>query len=259
MDRRIVVRPVNFESKSMVQMLKRSLNVLVLILGLGSSLAVFATRSSVTTPGTSTPGLVPVVEFYNADLDHYFITANPAEAAALDSGVLKGWTRTGYQFLTHAADPLDSSLNAVCRFYGKPSAGLDSHFYSASPDECAAVLAKFAASWQLESNDVFQVQMPDASGVCPRGALPVYRLFNGRADANHRYTGDDQVRASMLATGYTPEGYGPDGVAFCSSTTASTVAQPTIASISVSEQTPNTFAFAGVVMTAIGVTTSSYA
>ena len=79
----------------MVQMLKRSLIVLVLLLGLGSSPAVLATRSSVTTPDTSTPGLVPVVEFYNADLDHYFITANPAEAAALDSGVLKGWTRTG--------------------------------------------------------------------------------------------------------------------------------------------------------------------
>src|SRR5438105_2631797 len=37
-----------------------------------------------------------VIEFYNATLNHYFITAYPEEAAMLDAGTsIKGWTRTG--------------------------------------------------------------------------------------------------------------------------------------------------------------------
>jgi hypothetical protein len=43
----------------------------------------------------------------------------------------------------------------------------------------------------------------------------VYRLWNHRADSNHRYTADAATRAAMLARGYAPEGYGPLGVAMC--------------------------------------------
>ncbi len=40
-----------------------------------------------------------VVEYHNAALDHYFITADAAEAAMLDVGiVVPGWTRTGFDF-----------------------------------------------------------------------------------------------------------------------------------------------------------------
>ena len=43
------------------------------------------------------------IEFYNASLDHYFVTAEPAEAAMLDAGVVvPGWRRTGYAFNTFA-------------------------------------------------------------------------------------------------------------------------------------------------------------
>ena len=38
-----------------------------------------------------------VIEYYNPSLDHYFVTAEPAEAAMLDAGVVvPGWLRTGY-------------------------------------------------------------------------------------------------------------------------------------------------------------------
>jgi hypothetical protein len=47
------------------------------------------------------------------------------------------------------------------------------------------------------------------------GIIPVYRLWNGRADANHRYTTDKNVRDDMLSKGYIAEGYGPDAVSFC--------------------------------------------
>ena len=57
-----------------------------------------ATILSVVTERTATTK-VAVVEFYNAALDHYFITQATAEIADLDNGVHRGWTRTGESFL----------------------------------------------------------------------------------------------------------------------------------------------------------------
>ena len=61
------------------------------------------------------------------------------------------------------------------------------------------------------------VPSPDtATGACPAGTIPVYRLWNGRADSNHRYTADPVTKAQMLAKGYVAEGYGSDAVSMCS-------------------------------------------
>ena len=79
-----------------------------------------------------------VVEYYNAALDHYFVTVAPQEMAALDSGRISGWTRTGYAFWAYDAPPPSAKALPVCRFYIPPRSG-DSHFLSASPAECAAV------------------------------------------------------------------------------------------------------------------------
>ena len=165
------------------------------------------------------PSTVQVVEFYNATLDHYFVTANPDEMAKLDNGTFRGWARTGLAFNAFAADSPALALGlarVVCRYYGNPAAGLDSHFYSVFKEECDDVKRKFPTSWVFESSDVFQAVAPDRStGSCPDGTIAVYRLFNGRMDANHRYTTDAGVRAQMIAKGYVPEGYGPEGVALC--------------------------------------------
>ena len=168
--------------------------------------------AAATAPVTST-----VVEYYNSSLDHYFITASDTEKAALDNGSQRGWARTGVEFEAYATDVTGVNANQVCRYYGRPDAGLDSHFYSASPDECGSVARKFATAWQLESSNVFRIPLPDPSnGACPAGTLPVYRLFNNRRDANHRYTTSTAVRDTMVANGYTAEGYGPNSVVFCS-------------------------------------------
>src|SRR6185295_3020662 len=104
----------------------------------------------------------------------------------------------------------------VCREYGQPSAGLNSHFYSASPDECHASLANSNGAWALEASEVFQMDLPDpVSGACPSGDVPVYRVFNQRTDANHRYTMSLAIRDQMVARGGIAEGYGPDSVALC--------------------------------------------
>jgi hypothetical protein len=59
-----------------------------------------------------------------------------------------------------------------------------------------------------------QVYLP-VMGSCPSGAQPVYRLFNNRADTNHRYVTDRTLRDQMVAPGWTPEADGPDLVAMC--------------------------------------------
>ncbi len=156
------------------------------------------------------------VEFYNARLDHYFMTADANEIGDLDHGVHAGWMRTGYAFPVGAQDAA-SFAEPVCRFYGLPARGLDSHFYSANAGECEAVKARFGNDWLFESANVFAVDLPDSlTGECPPRTQPVFRLWNGRSDSNHRYATGVSVRQSMLARGFIAEGYGPQGVAMCS-------------------------------------------
>ena len=169
------------------------------------------------TPGTASgPSEAVVVEYYNAALQHYFMTASPAEIADLDGGVHPGWERTGLRFLGYTA-PMPGT-NPVCRFYRTPGYG-DSHFYSASPDECQAVLdnpGKYPG-WTYESPEVFYIALPNtATGACPSGDVPVWRFFN-QITTNHRYTTDHAIRDQMRADPSTwlPEGYGTDQVIMC--------------------------------------------
>jgi hypothetical protein len=242
-------------------MLKQLVVLPLLALILGSS--DFANSASLAGPSTTpaSPALVQVVEFYHAGLDHYFITADAAEITLLDTGVTTGWARTGNQFAAYASTPMGTGLSPVCRFYGRPEAGLDSHFYSGSPDECAAVMIRFATSWQLESSNVFQVPMPNLlTGACPALTIPVFRLFNNRTDANHRYTTDIITKQAMISRGYVSEGYGPDGVAFCA--VVSTSATPTAslsASIVVTQIASDTFDFSSSAIASTGAAIVSYA
>ena len=165
------------------------------------------------------PGTRYVVEFYNANLDHYFMTQNVSEIADLDLGVHQGWSRTGQQFLAYTKGDGPAGTNPVCRFYGLPSAGLDSHFYSASREECAEVEVKFPLSWKLESPNVFEITLPNTTtGACPAGTASVYRLWNQRVDSNHRYATDPYIVARMVEQGFKREGYGEVGVTMCAPT-----------------------------------------
>lgn len=153
---------------------------------------------------------VDAVEFYNGALDHYFVTANADEIAKLDGGFFVGWQRTKLAFKVFEPADATAGALAVCRFYGNPQAGLDSHFYSASAAECEEVAQKFPLAWLLESNNVFRVFLPNTvTGQCPANSVPVYRSWNNRADSNHRYTTDSGVHDAMVAKGYVAEGYGP--------------------------------------------------
>jgi hypothetical protein len=152
------------------------------------------------------------VEYYNPDLDHYFVTAMDDEIDALDAGRLEGWYRTGSSLDVFGRGTEDGS--PVCRFYLPPEYG-DSHFYSATPTECEQVAKKFPR-FAFETTEVFRVTTPDfGTGACPANTIPIYRLWNNRADSNHRYTSDRATRDAMVAQGYIAEGYGPDPVIKC--------------------------------------------
>lgn len=153
-----------------------------------------------------------VVEFYNPDLDHYFITADAGEQAMVDSGAVGRWQRTGGSFNAGGAKP-------VCRFYGNgannPATGIaygpNSHFFTADADECNGLKARFnanAKSWKFESNDFMST--PPTAGACSTGLAPVYRAYNNGAlrgvDANHRITGSSGAYQQAIAVGWVGEG-----------------------------------------------------
>lgn len=157
----------------------------------------------------STDGYATAVEYFSPTLRHYFMTSASDEQALLDQGVTAGWMRTGESFHVIPTATQPTTALSVCRFYGLPQAGLDSHFFTALPDECEAVQRQWPNSWFLETADAFAtVFTPELQGGCPTGSVTVYRLYNNRPDANHRYTTSRQVRDQMIALGWTLEGTG---------------------------------------------------
>src|SRR5262249_21033564 len=139
------------------------------------------------------PPTVEVVEFYNAALDHYFITWNAPEIANLDAGnTPTRWMRTGKTFKAQAN--AESGTSQVCRLYIPPIEG-DSHFFGRGAGECSAS-QRAHPDFVLEDPTYMNVYLP-ANGSCASGTQPVYRLFNGRRDANHRYSIDRSVRDQM--------------------------------------------------------------
>ncbi|MHB9102625.1 MAG: TapB family protein [Sulfuricella sp.] len=171
---------------------------------------------------------VSVVEFYNTQLNHYFMTADPAEMDGIDRGSAGlGWVRTGLSFNAYTLDSGIGEKAAVCRFYGDMKLGPDgkrigpnSHFYTANAFECEGV--KASPGWMYEAL-AFSVSLP-IEGICERGGggaailapdtlRPVYRAYNNRYmfnDSNHRYTPDIAVYQTMINQGWIGE-----GVVFC--------------------------------------------
>jgi hypothetical protein len=175
---------------------------------------------------------ISVGEYYNASLDHYFISGSQPDIDALISGRIPGWEGSRGpegNYFPAASLPTryarwDGSLavqtRPVCRYFIPPG----SHFFSASTDECIAV-GQLHPEYVLETSAAFYTVLPDtATGECPSDYAyagvfvtfaPVYRLWNGRADTNHRYTISANLRAQMIGKGWISEGYGPLGVVMC--------------------------------------------
>jgi uncharacterized delta-60 repeat protein len=151
-----------------------------------------------------------VVEFFNAGLGGYFISADRDEIAGLDAVPASGWQRTGQAF--HAFANGVARTRPMCRYFsGVAFAPASSHFFSASLSECSAV----PRPW-IREGDVIPVALPAEDGSCVNGTTPLYRLYNNSMGGvpHHRYTTSAAVRASMLAAGWIGEGAGV-GVMAC--------------------------------------------
>jgi Repeat of unknown function (DUF5648) len=150
----------------------------------------------------------PIVEFYNNRLDKFFITSNPSEATAIDSGSAgAGWSRTGNTFKSGGTSP-------VCRFYGSLNPGPNSHFYTVDLNECNDLKAQQASTpdsqkrWNFESLDF--ISTPPVNGTCSTGSTPIYRAYNNGfargVDGNHRITSNLAAIQQVVALGWKNEG-----------------------------------------------------
>jgi photosystem II stability/assembly factor-like uncharacterized protein len=163
-----------------------------------------------------------VVEFYHADLDHFFYTANAGEQAWLDAGGAGGgWRRTGLAFRNGGAE-------RVCRFYGSQVPGPNSHFYTITASECESLkelqtlIPASEKRWNYEGRDFFSTAPFDRDPnfvppwlapnepTCPTGMVPVYRAYNNGfargIDSNHRLTTSAQAIQDQVARGWKDEG-----------------------------------------------------
>ena len=163
------------------------------------------------------------LEFFNTTLNHYFMTADTAEATGIDNGAAgPGWIRTGQNFriwptLAEAA----SGALPVCRFYTR---GANSHFYTLDPAECqglkdlevsqrrdAETQGRTFTGWQFEG--IAYYAAAPVNGACAAGTQPIYRAYNNRAafnDSNHRFMPSVALYQQMTGSGWIPE-----GVAMC--------------------------------------------
>jgi hypothetical protein len=160
------------------------------------------------------------VEYFNTATGHYFVTAGAGEALGIDAGAAgPGWVRTGRSFqawLSSTTAP--AGAQPVCRFY---SSMANSHFYTASADECQALKAaadrELAATgtvqgWSYEGT-AFYIETPK-DGQCPAGTTAIDRVYNNGfatgEGSNHRFVDDDALAELMVDRHWVAE-----GPAFC--------------------------------------------
>jgi uncharacterized protein (DUF1800 family) len=155
-------------------------------------------------PALAAEPTATAVEYYNATLKHYFVTAYPEEAAMLDMGVLvPGWKRTGAEFGVWANAGDAPGIVPVCRFFG-PNVG-NTHVYTGFPaSECDDL--KKNPAWQYEGI-AFYIALPVANS-CAAGTTPVYRSWRGvsLADNNHRFVTDLTLHERMAGPATVLEG-----------------------------------------------------
>ena len=168
---------------------------------------------------------VPAIEFYNTTLDHYFMTADPAEIAGIETGAAgPGWQRTGQSFSAYAS-LIDAPGNALdmCRFYGSAvprstspngRTGPNSHFYTLAGAECDNINSNDKA-WQFEGPRLALMPLA-AAKTCAEGQQPVFRAYNKgyqisggvwtKNDSNHRYSTSQTTISEMVSKGWSAEG-----------------------------------------------------
>lgn len=149
---------------------------------------------------------VRAVEYYHTGYQHYFVTADPVEIAALDGGLVPDLYRTGLRYFVD--DAPEVGRKPICRFL-TAAFGLPTHFFTGGESECAAL--KTNPDWTYEGI-AFYAPLPDASGECPTDTAAIQRFFNNGHDGapSHAYTPNPRKAALLAGAGWASE-----GTAFC--------------------------------------------
>lgn len=164
--------------------------------------------------------LVTVTEFYQPDLDHYFLTARAEDVAMLDTGAFGRWDRSGQRFQAWSNAGAAAGLKPVCRFW---AAGSGAHYYTVDAAECeqikalekqgraeAAAAKSVYTGFQYEGTAFYAVA--PVEGRCPAQLAAVSRF--SRTDAktgaiDYRFTSSYELYAAMAAS------WKHEGEAFC--------------------------------------------
>lgn len=175
-----------------------------------------------------------MVEFYNPQLDFYFMTSREDEKSILDTFAdSRGnptWYRSGYWFKT---DPFSTSnTSSISRYFvaGAAKGGSrGSHFYTALNSDRAAIAASGLERFTLncagipngtfcnEGTDSF-VAIPSGTGAsasCLSTQQPIYRVFRAPPryvdDGNHRYLNNRAMYDYMV----NDQGWSGESINFC--------------------------------------------
>jgi serine protease len=150
--------------------------------------------------------MIDVVEFHNGVDGQYFITADGREIALLDAGALgPDWSRIGASFRAWPPDSAQGDALRVCRFFGTPGFGPNSHFYTAYANECTIV--RDHPHW-IEEGVTFRARLP-VSSACGANNVTVQRLWwqgDAVTASRHRYVTDRSMAGAMRAAGWVLEG-----------------------------------------------------
>jgi hypothetical protein len=164
-------------------------------------------------PTATVPGEGVAVEFLNTITNHYFMAAFKGEVDGILAGAAgPGWELTGETFKVWPTQPPNTvTASPACRFYGVPAGGPNSHFFTASTEECEIV--KRNGGWFYEGVGFHILPVGANPRQCPAGYLSVNRAYNKRAaqnDSNHRFTTSDSTIREMG-----DKGWGVEGTVMC--------------------------------------------
>ncbi len=160
-----------------------------------------------------------LTEYYNAQLDYYFLTGRDADKALLDG--TPSFARTGKDIKVFAKPNL-STQPLERHFFANVARGgsRGSHFFTALPADQVLLtglnptnLAQNAKPY-LEGVEGYAVPTT-ANGQCPAGTVPIYRAFKGTPryvdDGNHRFSTSLTQHQDMVNR----LGWNDEGVVFC--------------------------------------------